>query len=403
MGSAAARMLNDAVRQRDAWRSLGALPGLMLRLGRLRTSLAERQAPALSRSAVFGVVLRFSKQALQSTLLALGAWLVIGQDATPGVMIGATILFGRLLAPLEGLQSGWRALQEGRFAAARLGGSLTQRRGNGSVVADGAGSGRSAPPRETASPAPARPCAAPAISLLECSFGWPGASRPLLKGVTLKLAPGELIALIGPAASGKTTLARLLLGLVQPSLGQLRLAGRSWAQLEADGDAPVCGYLGHDPMLFEGTIADHIAGGNAGQAPGGAVADAATAAGLADWISLLPRGYETRLGRDALEPSSNQARALALARLLYARPQLVVIDEPGAVTDGATARALTDAIQGLHRSGATVLLCTGRMHWARLAPRWLVLREGAIVDDGPRDAVVQRLGLQDKPMAEVEP
>jgi len=81
----------------------------------------------------------------------------------------------------------------------------------------------------------------------------------------------------------------------------------------------------------------------------------------------------------------------------------VVIDEPGAVTDGATARALTDAIQGLHRSGATVLLCTGRMHWARLAPRWLVLREGAIVDDGPRDAVVQRLGLQDKPMAEVEP
>lgn len=368
-------------RQAEGWRAHNALPALLQRAQRLRGRWMQRTTALQAGGAGFAALLRGLKQALQAMLLAAGAWLVIGGELTPGVMIGATLLFGRLLGPLEALQHGWRPLREAWPAAHRLAALLQQR-----PALVGA-SVQQAPAAVAAIGGPL----APRLRVSDASLGWPGAAKPLLKGLTLEILPGERVAVIGPAAAGKTTLGRMLMGLVDPGLGQVLVDGRGWRQREAQGDAPRRGWWSADPAPAEGTIAELIACGAGADTT--ALGSAAAAAGVAAWIERLPAGYDTRLARGVFEPSAHQWRGLSLARLLYTRPQLVVIDEPGAVTDADSARVLRQAIDALGLAGATVLILTGRQSWARLAPRWLVLREGQLVADGPAAEVARQLGM----------
>ena len=376
-----AQALEALPRQAEGWRVHNALPALLQRAQRLRDRWMQRTTALQAGTAGFAALLRGLKQVLQALLLAAGAWLVIGGDLTPGVMIGATMLFGRLLGPLEALQHGWRPLREAWPAAQRLAALLQQQQ------ALAGGQAWSAPAATGGGGAPA----VPRLRVSDASLGWPGAAKPLLKGLNLEIAPGERIAVIGPAAAGKTTLGRLLLGLVDPGLGQVLVDGRGWRQREAQGDAPRRGWWHADPAPAEGTIAELIACGSTADTR--ALGDAATAAGVAAWIERLPAGFDTRLARGAFEPSAHQWRGLSLARLLYTQPQLVVIDEPGAVTDGDSARVLRQAIETLGAAGATVLILTGRQSWARLAPRWLVLRDGQLLADGPATDVARQLGM----------
>ena len=376
-----AQALEALPRQAEGWRVHNALPALLQRAQRLRDRWMQRTTALQAGTAGFAALLRGLKQVLQALLLAAGAWLVIGGDLTPGVMIGATMLFGRLLGPLEALQHGWRPLREAWPAAQRLAALLQQQQ------ALAGGQAWSAPAATGGAGAPA----VPRLRVSDASLGWPGAAKPLLKGLNLEIAPGERIAVIGPAAAGKTTLGRLLLGLVDPGLGQVLVDGRGWRQREAQGDAPRRGWWHADPAPAEGTIAELIACGSTADTR--ALGDAATAAGVAAWIERLPAGFDTRLTRGAFEPSAHQWRGLSLARLLYTQPQLVVIDEPGAVTDGDSARVLRQAIETLGAAGATVLILTGRQSWARLAPRWLVLRDGQLLADGPATDVARQLGM----------
>ena len=359
------------------WRCNGSVVPLLARSIARRFDWSARHTALAAGSHGWAAALRALKQAMQSALLAAGAWLVIGNEISAGVMIGSTLLFGRLLGPLEALQHGWRPLLEARDAARRL----------AALPA--------APPLGDAGVA-----GVPVLRTAQATFGWPGSPRPMLKGVTLTLKPGETVAVTGRAASGKTTLARLLLGLVDPSLGQVLVDERGWAQRERHGDAPRRGWWASDAPPIVGTIAENIApdGGEADDPDGApvpasraALATAAVAAGIAGWIEQLPAGYDTRVGPGAFEPSFHQARGLALARLLYARPQIAVVDEPGVLTDGETAAAMRRAIASLGAGGATVLIITGRRSWAALAPRWLLLDEGALVADGPAAAVAARL------------
>ena len=375
-----ARAFDALPRRAEAWRAHNALAALLQHAQAARTRWMGRQTALQAGGVRYAGVLRGLKQGLQSGLLAAGAWLVIGGELTPGVMIGSTLLFGRLLGPLEALQHGWRPLREAWPAARRLATLVQQQQ---PVAA------RAATPAKPDVVATA--AAVPRVLVRDASFGWSGAGRPLLKGLNLSLAPGERVAVVGPAASGKTTFGRLLLGLVDPGLGQVLIDGRSWRQRELQGDAPRRGWWSADLPPVEGSIAEFIACGGAPDTV--ALGDAAAAAGVADWIERLPAGYDTALGHGALEPSGHQGRGLALARLLFTRPQLAVIDEPGVITDGGSARVLRQAIELLGAAGATVLILTGRQSWARLAPRWLVLREGQLVADGAAADVARKLGM----------
>ena len=375
LAASQAQSTDELPRQAETWRAHNALPNLLARWGSAREGWLRRQTRLLADAVTYSALLRGLKQALQSALLALGAWLVIGGELTPGVMIGATLLFGRLLGPLETLQHGWRPLREAWPAALRLA-ALLPDPATGDAL-DGAH-----PPPEAG---------VPRLGVQGLGFGWPGSPRPLLSGVHLTVAPGECIAVVGPAASGKTSLARLLLGLADPVLGHVLVDGRTWRQREAAGDAPRRGWWGADTPVWDGTIAEHIACGAQGDSQ--RIAEAAAGAGLTVWIETLPAGHDSRLGRGGIAPSLHQQRGLALARLLYARPQVVVFDEPGVLTDGDAARCTREAIDRLRATGATVLVLTGRQSWARLAPRWLVLRGGQLVADGPAADVARQIGL----------
>jgi ABC-type protease/lipase transport system fused ATPase/permease subunit len=337
----------------------------------------ERSTALQVGSAGFTSLLRGLKQAFQAVLLATGAWLVISGELSPGAMIGASLLFGRLIGPLEALQHGWQPLREAWTAAHRLAALLQQQQATDAAAI------RPEPPAAVS--------VAPQLHVRDATLGWPGAAKPLLKGLTLNVAPGERVAVVGPAASGKSTLGRMLLGLLDPSLGQVLVDGRGWRQREAQGDAPRRGWWSADPTAADCTITELIGCGAATGTT--ALGAAAEAAGVAGWIESLPARYDTRLGRGAFEPSAHQWRGLALARLVFTRPQLVVIDEPGTVTDGESARVLRQVIEVLGTAGATVFILTGRQSWARLAPRWLVLREGQLVADGPATDVARQLGM----------
>ena len=238
-----AQSTEELPRQAETWRAHNALPDLLARWARTRAGWLQRQSRLLADAVAFSALLRGLKQALQSALLALGAWLVIGSELSPGVMIGATLLFGRLLGPLETLQHGWRPLREAWPAALRLAALLPD----------------AADIDVTDDPHPAPEAAVPRLVVQGVGFGWPGLSRPLLSGVHLTAQPGECIAVVGPAASGKTSLARLLLGLADPVLGQVLVDGRTWRQREASGDAPRRGWWGADTPIWDGSIAEHHA------------------------------------------------------------------------------------------------------------------------------------------------
>jgi PrtD family type I secretion system ABC transporter len=317
------------------------------------------QELTLASSARTGGLNSFSRtvrQCVQVAMMALGAWLVIGDGVTPGVMIATTIILGRALAPVEQLIGGWQALAEARGAHARLR-ELLAARPAGDVA--------------TALPRPQGRLAVEALA-----YAAPGTGRPLLRGVSFALAPGELLALVGPSGAGKTTLARLLAGVLRPAAGAVRLDGADLRQFDPRALGPALGYVPQDVELFDGTVAENIARFTV---PGeGAVVAAARAAGAHALILRLPQGYDTPVGDAGRLLSGGQRQRVALARALFGDPAFVVLDEPDASLDAEGEEALVAALQGLRARGATVVAVTQRRRLLGLADRVLVLRDGLV-------------------------
>jgi PrtD family type I secretion system ABC transporter len=301
-------------------------------------------------------------------MLAAGAWLVIGQDVTAGVMIAATIILGRALAPIETLVAGWRSLVEARTAWGSLedllqGQDLQER---------------------TPLPAPTG-----AIEAERVSFAFPGAEHPVLRGVSFSLQAGEALGVVGPSASGKSTLLRLALGVWKPSSGTMRLDGADAAAWPRGQLGAHVGYLPQDVELFSGSVAENI--GRLAEADPAAVVRAAQRAHVHDMILRLPKGYDTDVGDAGQALSPGQRQRIALARALYGAPRLVVLDEPNASLDHQGEEALLKALQGLKEAGVTVLIVAHRPSLLRGVDKLLVLREGAVEMFGPRGAIMARL------------
>jgi PrtD family type I secretion system ABC transporter len=361
----AARFIDGSLRNAEVASALGMLPALTRRWANLNDGALLAQLRAGSTGGALGGATKLVRQLVQIAMLAAGAWLVIGQDVTPGVMIAATLILGRALAPIETLVAGWRSLVEARAAWKSLRALMEEY----------------IPTEKTELPVPTG-----AIEAERVTFAYPGAERPVLRAVSFSLAAGESLGVVGPSAAGKSTLLRLALGIWKPSSGAMRLDGADTATWPRDRFGAHVGYLPQDVELFAGTVAENI--GRLGDPDPAAVVRAAQRAHVHDMILRLPKGYDTDAS-EALSPGQRQR--IALARALYGAPCLVVLDEPNASLDHQGDDALLRTLALLKKEGVTVLIVAHRPSLLRSVDKLLVLREGSVERFGPREVLMAQL------------
>jgi PrtD family type I secretion system ABC transporter len=309
---------------------------------------------------------RFLRQILQIVMLATGAYLTIEQVTTPGVMIAATLILARALAPIESLIGGWKSLIEARGAYKRLAQLF-----------------ESEPEGADPMTLPAPEGALTAENLL---FGFRGQDVPIIRRVSFKLDAGESLAIVGPSGAGKSTLARLLVGVWHPLSGAVRLDGadiRSWPR---DRLGPHVGYLPQNVEIFAGSVSENIA--RLGEVNSRDVIKAAVRANAHEMILALPKGYDTPVGEGGALLSAGQRQRVALARALYGNPRLVVLDEPNSNLDAAGESALAKAIRLLKSEGVTLVVITHRLPLLAAVDKVMVFMNGAIEKFGPLSEVL---------------
>ncbi len=363
----ATRFIDAATRNAEVVTGMGMVPAVVARWQQINQGLVDANRRLGALTIPIGGFVRAFRASTQVVILGIGAWLVVEQHLSPGVMIAGTILLSRALQPVELLITGWKALIEARAAWRRLSEMPDPR----------------AQPVRVELPAP--------LGRLEVErvvFGAVAQRPPIIRGVSFTLRPGETLGLIGPSASGKTTLARLLLGIWTPSTGSVRLDGADIAQWERSALGRQVGYLPQDIELFAGSVADNIA---RMQAPdSAAVVLAAQQAGAHELILRLPQGYETSLGEAGSAISGGQRQRIGLARALYGEPRLVVLDEPNASLDRDGEAALAAAVAGLKARGCTVVVIGHRPSTMQMVDTIGVLVEGVLKDYGPAEGILDK-------------
>ena len=357
----AGRFAEQGIVNAEVARALGMVDGLARGWeGHSRKGL-EHQLKASRAGSMLTSLTRFLRQALQITMLATGAYLVIDQQTTSGVMIAATLLLSRALAPVESAIAGWKGMVDARSAYARL---------QNLFEPDGR------PEAATELPAPKG-----SVVVERMVFGFRGQDRPVIKQISFDVPAGQSLAIVGPSAAGKSTLARLIVGLWKPAVGVVRLDGADISSWPRERLGPYVGYLPQDVELFAGTVSQNIA--RMGEVDSAAVIDAARQANVHDLILRLPQGYDTPIGEGGAFLSAGQRQRVALARALYGKPRLVVLDEPNSNLDGEGETALIEAIHQLKAQSVTVIIVTHRGKLLTSMDRILVLRDGTIEKLGP--------------------
>ena len=365
---AAQQYADGSLRNAEVIEAMGMLRPIHRRWLDKQREFLGLQAQASDQAGVFQAASKFVQTTLSSALLGLGALLVLENALAggPGMMIVGSVLGGRMLAPLVQTVSQWRAVIQVRDAWSRLDQLL-----------------RMFPIQPPAMPLPPPRGLLTVENLVAAA---PGGQTPILRGVAFALQPGEVLAVIGPSASGKTTLARLLVGLWPAASGKVRLDGADvfgWDKTEL---GPHLGYLPQGVELLEGTLAENIA--RFGDPSPSRVEAAARAVGLHDFILSLPQGYDSPVGREGAMLSGGQRQRVALARAIYGDPVLVVLDEPNSSLDEVGDAALAQAIRELKARGTTFIVITHRTSVLSVADKMLLLRDGAQQTFGPRDEVL---------------
>lgn len=359
-----------SIRNAETAEAMGMRHGIWQRWQERHLAMLDQQQTASRIAGGFSAVIKFQQLALTSVLtLGLGALLVIEQAITPGAMIVATFILARALAPSMQLVALWQQAMTARAAHQRLCDFLA-----------------SASAQKQAMPLPA-PLGALAVEDLVLAV--PGTDTIVLRGVRFNLQPGEALAVIGPSAAGKSSLARALLGIWPPRAGAVRLDGADMARMPRDQVGQYLGYLPQDVELFEGTVAENIA--RLGEVDAESVVAAARNAGLHDLILHLPDGYDTLLGPGGRGLSPGQRQRIGLARALYGGPKLVVLDEPNSNLDGDGEAALAETLGRLREAGITTVIITHRANILAAVDKILLLRGGAVEAFGRRDEILPRL------------
>lgn len=376
--AAPVRRASQWLAQKQAWadstqrnaeviRALGMLPALRARWMHVNVSALREHIIAtdiLARMGASGRVVRYS---LQSAILGLGAYLVVTDRASGGIMVASSIIVGRALAPIEIALGAWRQWVGARQAFARLQTALKH-----ATI-------RRAP--STLAVLPAR-----SLSVRKLAVAAPGSATPILRDISFELEAGAGLAIVGPSASGKTTLAKALVGIWPPASGAITLDGRPLAYWQSDESGRILGYLPQDVSLFQGTIAENIARFDAGASPS-AILEAAKLAGAHAMIMQLPHGYQTAIGESGLCLSAGQRQRIGLARAAFGNPFLVVLDEPNSNLDHEGEAALDNAVRALRDRGSITIVISHRPRAVRSLDRLMVLVRGRIVAFGTHEEV----------------
>ena len=360
----------SALRNAEVTRALGMQQRLVSRWSEAQQTHLAYQQNTADISGGVGAFSKVARMALQSVVLALGAYLVISGQATAGIMIAGSILTSRALAPVELAIAHWR-----NFVAARTSwGRLNEHMGHLA----------SKPPR-TKLHAPCR-----TLMVKNLAVAAPGGDTPLIRGVGFELSAGDGLGIIGRSASGKSTLARALVGVWPAIEGSVRLDGAGLDQWPSDELGRHIGYLPQDVEIFAGTISENISRFEP-DPDSTAVIEAATAAGVHDLILELPDGYDTQIGQQGAMLSAGQRQRIGLARALYRDPFLVVLDEPNSNLDAEGDTALTEAMSGVRRRGGIVIIVAHRPSALAAVNQVLVMSQGTLHTIGPKDEILAGL------------
>ena len=360
---------DGVIRNAQVIESMGMLGDIHKRwMGRQQDFLVQ-QAVASDHAGTNAALSKLVQSLLGSLLLGMGCWLTLKGELHGSGMIVASILGGRVLAPLVQIIGSWRQVEGTLESFTRLDALLRE------------------------FPLPEKSMALPApngfLSVEGVIAGAPRSPVQILKGVSFRVAPGGSLAIVGPSASGKTTLARLLVGIWPSMQGKVRLDGNDVYQWDKEELGQYIGYLPQSVELFEGTIAENVS--RFGEPDADKVSEACRMVGLDGFIEQLPKGYDTQVGDDGSFLSGGERQRVALARAIYGMPKFVVLDEPNASLDEAGDAALLNAVKQLRAQGTTVIVMTHRLNILGAIEHMLVLVDGQVQRFGTCQEVLAAL------------
>jgi len=347
---------STALQNAEVIRPMGMGKELGQRWADRHNSMLNAQAGASNKAGAVMAFTKFIRMTLQSAVLGMGAYLALGQEITPGVMIAASIIMGRALTPVEQSVAQWKQFVSSRQAHERLSSMF------GNITAD---------EERTELPEPKGVIAVEQLS----SFA-PGTRAVILKNINFKIDGGETLAVIGPSGSGKSTLLRSLVGGHPAASGTVRIDGAEIDHWDAEQLGRYLGYLPQDVKLFSGTIAENISRFTSDESD--EVVEVATLAGVHDMILRLQDGYETQVGENGHQLSGGQRQRIGLARALFGTPKLIVLDEPNSNLDNEGEAALLNAIKMMKDANVTIVIATHKTNLLAVCDKILILEEGAV-------------------------
>jgi len=358
------------VRNAEVVESMGMLDSLVNRWAQENATVQAIQEVASQKASNIASITKFCRLLIQMALLGFGVYFALEHIITPGAMMAGSIIMGRALSPIEQMIGSWKGFVGARDSYNRLntllGRDLSQLRG------------------KTVYPRPNGRLSVEAVSFVNRNN-----PRPILRGVSFALEPGQAMGLIGPSAAGKSTLARLLVGVWPANSGKVRLDGVDVFTWDRADFGQHVGYLPQDIELFSGTIKENIA--RMRPADDASIIKAAIKAHAHEMILRLPQGYDTQIGDSGMGLSGGQRQRLGLARALFGNPRYMVLDEPNSNLDAEGEAALMDSLKEARADGVTIIVIAHRPSILSFVDKMLVLKDGAVEMFGDRNDVMARL------------
>jgi ATP-binding cassette subfamily C protein EexD len=364
-----ANQFQGSLRNAEVSAAMGMSKDVRRRQDQLYSKVLDKQTEASKKAGLLAGISKSFRMIVQSLLLGLGAYLALNQQISPGMMIAGSLLLGRALAPIDMLVSTWKGFTLARSQYARLNELLEN------IPAE---------PDTMSLPAPDGQLSVEQVSVVP-----PGSKSIVVRGVSFSLEAGESLGIVGPSASGKSTLARALLGIWRTYGGEVRLDGANIAKWDREELGPYIGYLPQDIELFDGSIADNISRFRDADAED--IVEAAKLAGVHEMILRLPEGYDTIIGGAGGMLSGGQRQRIGLARAVFAKPKFMVLDEPNSNLDDRGEKELVEALRRIKAEGCTIVVITHRTMVLQCVDKILVMKEGAAASFGPKDQVLASL------------
>ena len=372
------KQVDQAGRNSEVISVMGMLPNVDRNWQDINQKVQEAQSLVSARQATFSEISKFIRMFLQILVTCMGAYLVLKNEMSTGAIIACSSLSGRALAPFEQAIMSWKGFLNARKAYMRLNEMLDK------FFSEN---------KRTSLPEPKGN-----IALENIFFAPQGIQKHVLKGITFNLDAGNVLAIIGPSASGKTSLAKIIVGAWIPQIGSVRIDGASLADWNPEELGQHIGYLPQDVELFGGTIKDNIARMNK-DAADEKIVEAAQLAGVHDMILQLPKGYDTELALDGASLSGGQKQRIGLARAFFGDPKILILDEPNANLDSLGELALSNALARAKEKGITTIIISHRTSILNASDKILAIKDGMVALFGTRDEALEKMNMAPKPQA----